>query len=319
MRSHSFKRKFGLLVRSVLSIALIGGLAYHIGTREIFVQINAIRWQTMTLVVIVLASNVLIVTPRWALILAALGHKIRSATLIGSVFLGFLLNQLLPTAVGGDVLRALRARELGVPLDLAVHSVLIDRAVGVLVSLVGAAALLPFAETSVRQSLDWIVGAVAAAAIIGFFVLWALCRLPTLPIPVNGGLQRGLVGLRRSAWTLVTTPGAGPPIFMLAILGQFLLVVAVWLFANELHIAVAPTDITIITFVSTLAAAIPISIAGWGVREGTLVFLFGLYGIPPDVSFALSILLGASLALASAPGALVLLAGYGSPPPAERR
>ena len=317
MRSGTFKGKLGLLVRLALSIILIGGLAYHIGSSEILAQIKAVRWQVMALIVMILASNVLIVTPRWMLILSALGHKVRSGSLIGSVCLGFLFNQLLPTAVGGDVLRAWRARQLGVPLDLAVHSVLIDRAAGVLVALLGAAVLLPFAEPSVGERLEWIIGAVTVVSLVGYLALWSLGRLRTLPIRVIGRLQQGLAGLSRSIRMLIAGPSAGLPIIMLAVANQLLPVAAIGLLANELHAVLAPLDITIIAFVSTLAAAIPISVAGWGVREGALVFLFGLYGVSPDIAFAVSILYGASLTLASAPGALLLLGGHASPPAAE--
>ena len=76
-----------------------------------------------------------------------------------------------------------------------------------------------------------------------------------------------------------------------------------------------------ISFGAMLAAAIPISLAGWGVREGALVFLFGLYGVPAGTAFAISILFGACLVIASAPGILVLIGGTGAPassrPPAE--
>jgi len=40
----------------------------------------------------------------------------------------------------------------------------------------------------------------------------------------------------------------------------------------------------------SLAIMLPLSFAGLGIREGTLVFLFGQYGVKPDVSMALSFL-----------------------------
>jgi hypothetical protein len=40
----------------------------------------------------------------------------------------------------------------------------------------------------------------------------------------------------------------------------------------------------------SLAIMLPLSFAGLGIREGTLVFLFAQYGIRPDISMALSLL-----------------------------
>jgi hypothetical protein len=93
----------------------------------------------------------------------------------------------------------------------------------------------------------------------------------------------------------------------LATLNQLLVVFSIWLLARGLNIALPVVDFTVAIFATTLASAIPISIAGWGVREGTLVFLFGAYNVAPDTAFAVSILFGACLTLASAPAALMLL------------
>ena len=101
-----WKGRFVPFVRAILSIGLVAALAYHIGSDEIVSQIRNISWQAFALATLVLATSVFLVTPRWAIILSVLGRRIAWSALIGSVFLGFLFNQLLPTAVGGDVLRA---------------------------------------------------------------------------------------------------------------------------------------------------------------------------------------------------------------------
>jgi uncharacterized membrane protein YbhN (UPF0104 family) len=105
-------------------------------------------------------------------------------------------------------------------------------------------------------------------------------------------------------------------IFALAALNQMLPVAAIWVLASGLNIPLAALDIALITFISTLAATIPISFAGWGIREGTLVYLLGLYGVSSDAAFALSVLYGLALTLSAAPGAFVLLRGRLRPPTA---
>ena len=82
-------------------------------------------------------------------------------------------------------------------------------------------------------------------------------------------------------------------------------------------ISLPALDLALITFISTLAATVPISIAGWGIREGALVYLFGLYGVRPETAFAVSILFGFALTLSSAPGALFILRAQPKPPSAE--
>jgi ABC-type Fe3+ transport system permease subunit len=65
-------------------------------------------------------------------------------------------------------------------------------------------------------------------------------------------------------------------------------------------------DITLVAFGAMLASAIPISVAGWGVREGALIVLFGAYGVAADKTFTISVLFGACMVVASLPGAFAL-------------
>ena len=60
-----------------------------------------------------------------------------------------------------------------------------------------------------------------------------------------------------------------------------------------------------------LVTVVPISIAGWGVREGAMVVAFGFIGVPASAAFAVSVLFGLTLAAASLPGSLIWwLSGY---------
>lgn len=60
-----------------------------------------------------------------------------------------------------------------------------------------------------------------------------------------------------------------------------------------------------------LIQTLPISVAGWGVREGAMVAFLALAGIDGDGALALSILYGLVLALTSLPGAIMWVASRG--------
>jgi len=52
---------------------------------------------------------------------------------------------------------------------------------------------------------------------------------------------------------------------------------------------------------------LPISVGGWGVREGSLIAAFALVGVPPEVALAASITFGIILLASSLPGGIVLI------------
>jgi len=58
-----------------------------------------------------------------------------------------------------------------------------------------------------------------------------------------------------------------------------------------------------------LAMAIPLSVAGWGVREGAAALVWLLAGLPPAEGVAISVVYGVVVLVSSLPGAAVLLAG----------
>ena len=64
-----------------------------------------------------------------------------------------------------------------------------------------------------------------------------------------------------------------------------------------------------------LAAALPISVAGWGVREAGMAFMLSIYGIPTSDAVLSSLLLGVYTLLFALPGsALWLIEKYEQKP-----
>lgn len=78
-------------------------------------------------------------------------------------------------------------------------------------------------------------------------------------------------------------------------------------YPNKVPLVFAHQALTGGTLRVNLLQALPISIAGWGVREGSFVAGFGLFGIPSKDALLLSILFGFILLLASAPGSVLWL------------
>ena len=58
-----------------------------------------------------------------------------------------------------------------------------------------------------------------------------------------------------------------------------------------------------------LAQAVPISLAGWGVREGGMIGLFTLLGADLTLVLSMSIIYGLILIITSLPGLAIYLSG----------
>ena len=63
----------------------------------------------------------------------------------------------------------------------------------------------------------------------------------------------------------------------------------VYILAQAFSIDIPYVTFVLIAIISTIAATLPISIGGLGVREGTLVLLLSAYGVQPETAFAISL------------------------------
>jgi hypothetical protein len=65
----------------------------------------------------------------------------------------------------------------------------------------------------------------------------------------------------------------------------------------------------------TLVTVLPISIAGWGLRESAMVVALGLIGVPAAAAFSLSILYGLVVMASGIPGGMIWLVTRRAPGP----
>jgi hypothetical protein len=86
-------------------------------------------------------------------------------------------------------------------------------------------------------------------------------------------------------------------------------IIAYAFLAQGLHIPVSFLDLVLLVPLISLISLIPISIAGWGLREMGAVWLFGLVGLSRADALALSITYGLSLMLSGIPGLYLFLKG----------
>lgn len=254
----------------------------------------------------------LVCTYRWNLIARRSFSHPSFARSLWAYLEGAFFNQALPSFVGGDAMRVVRWHENGVPTGIAALTVLLDRIFGAL----GAAALalcacLLLQDTQVEPYKIYLT-ALLALGVLGLgatalvLVRWArfrrlfsrIVRLRSL-LDVLAEWRPGFLGMA----TLVLT----------GVAGQVLAGIAVYLLALSLQIPVPASVLISITGIILLLSMIPISLAGWGVREAGFIALLVPLGVDGTAGFALGVAFGLSTLLGALPGGLSLLLGLALP------
>jgi len=225
------------------------------------------------------------------------------------VFVGVFFNELLPTGVGGDAVRAWRCSKLGIGLGTAIRSILLDRAWGYTVLVVLYIAILPGLLHVLPQARERVgVVAVLVAALAALLVLVSLDYLPRPLLRLR--VIAPLAELTREGRHQLMHPGRCAAVLGLSVLTIALAILAYKLIGDgigsRISLGVWAMVVPPVTFIQLL----PVSLAGWGVREAALVVALGSFGIPAEAALAISILMGLCLILTSLPGGLIWIAGW---------
>lgn len=249
---------------------------------------------------------------RWRLTAQRLGAPIRFGEALREYYVATFLNQVLPGGVMGDAARAWRHARLsrteamdGAPVGLAAwHAVLIERASGQLALLgVVLATLLvsPELQTASVRLFAPSAGDSNPSVLLALALLLAL-------VGMTLWRGRGHVARFRRA---VQAALLAREVFLRQLIASLLVLasyVGVYLCCMRMIGVDTPlaTAAPLVPWV-LLAMAIPLSIAGWGVREGAAALVWQAAGLDPAQGVAISIGYGVVILLSSLPGALMLL------------
>ncbi len=301
-------------------IAVTAGLLYlvfrDLSLAEITVLLRDFSVGPLVLAAaLIVAQAVLVVAWRWSRILSAIDRPIAARELWSPVVIGLFFNQVLPSTVGGDGMRMWFLTRMGRSVGLAVRSVLIDRILGLLalmaLSAGGALFLVPFVASPAPL---WGVAAVSlagtAAVIAAPTLLHLLGFLPIGFLKREIGVVAAEIALLRRSRRMVLG------MFGVSVAGHLLIALAVWAVAACLNLDLPLFAALAVLPAVLLAATLPVSIAGWGVREGAMVLGLGLIGVGAGPAALISVSFGLLQLGLGMLGGLVWLV-HGRPKPAD--
>jgi uncharacterized membrane protein YbhN (UPF0104 family) len=246
---------------------------------------------------------------RWHIVLAAETPSPGPWTLLKIVLVGLFFNQVLPSGVGGDAVRAWRCHQLGIGAAAAIRSLILDRISGYFVMIVLFAAGLPvllpsLADAQQRYGAVLLLGAASCGLLI-FFIMDYLPRAL-----LRFRLVSELAVLSRQGRRLCAEPGRLAALLGLAVATIGLTTLGFMLVADSLGVHLPFVSWIVIVPPVTLIQLVPISLAGWGLRELGFVVVLAGFGISGEAALVASLLIGLSLIAVGFPGGLLWVTGW---------
>jgi uncharacterized membrane protein YbhN (UPF0104 family) len=300
-------RTRGLLlfaIKVAISLALLYAAMRFVNFGALRERLNRLNYVWIAGTLILLWLQIALVSLRWQRIAEACGGRMSVGhatlyTLIGSLF-----SQVLPSTVGGDAARIwLLAKEAGT-WKSAIFSVLIDRLAGLIWLAILVLFCLPWSLALIQNPIGRttliLIGAAGAAAPIGLLVLSLLGRTSI----ARWKAVRHIADIAITAWTVLASARTGVAVAIISIAVHLISVLVLWFCSQAIGSSFTLLNSLFLIPPVLLIAAIPVSIAGWGLRESAMIAAFTYAGLPESDGLLVSVLFGASSFVIGASGGI---------------
>jgi uncharacterized membrane protein YbhN (UPF0104 family) len=289
----------GLVLRLLGSAVLLGVLvakAPDFDADELVPTWTAATGWWLTGAAILTLLGIVLSSMRWQAVLTVLGVHSHLGRLINHYLAGQFVSNVLPTTIGGDVLRVSRlSRENGQsPASFA--SVVLERMTGWLVlpilTYLGFVVNPGLTELGTGTAVAIALATSTLVVLIVVLVLVASRRFGSR-VTDREGWRRFAGAVHLGLDKLRSRPRAAAGVLAVGFAYQLVLVAAA-LFAAKavgMDAAVGPTAVLAYFPAVLIAQVLPVGISGLGIREGAFVLFLGPLGVADEQAVALGLLL----------------------------
>jgi uncharacterized membrane protein YbhN (UPF0104 family) len=296
-------RRIGLpLLRVAGGMAVLLLLWRQVGAAPFRDGLRAVTLPALAAGVVLTAAATLCAAWRWRVIAGSLDVGMPLSTAVGAYYRSQFLNSVLPGGVPGDVHRAVAHGRRAGALGRGIRAVSWERLSGQVVQGILTVIVLLVAPSPLRSSLPAVLAGVLAVALGATLIVWgaarrARSRPAAAARTIAGDVRHRL--LAREVWPQLTVASV--------------LVVAAHTttFVIAARIAGCPAPMGRLVALAMLvqtAMVIPLSVGGWGAREGAAAWLFAAAGLGAATGVTVTTVFAVLSLAAVLPGAGLLLA-----------
>jgi glycosyltransferase 2 family protein len=292
-------------VKIMISVALLYWAMRKVNLHDLASRINVASLGWIGMAIAVTFLQIFLGALRWGEISAECGAPLPAGRAMRFNLIGTFFNQTLPSSIGGDAMRLWLVARGGAGWRAATYSIFVDRAIGLIALAVIIVASLPWSYRLIGDQQGRIAllaidfGALAAGT--GFLVLGAL----PWPWLKRWWITRHLHACAVLANRVIFSAKRGPKVAVLSLLVHVLTVVIAWCVVQSIAAPVRFGQAFQLVPPVLLITMMPISIAGWGVREATMGLAFSYAGLMANEGINVSLLFGAVSFIVGAFGGMV--------------
>ena len=303
-KSLSFANSFKLWFRILVTISIFVIILRSIDMDQVWKTLRQARMDLLLAALLMQFISTSLSAYRWQLIMHNLNFGQSLSFYWRSYFKASFFNQGLPTSIGGDALKVLDVAGQGFRKRDALFGIMLDRVTGLAALMWLNLAAYLINPNLLPSPIYHLTLLLVIGSLVGFAVVSYLKHLPWFEAYPQLRIVKTISERLHQAFlnNRIMLIGSSLLIPVLAMLSIFMTGSALGLRYNLVtYFIIVPPAI--------LLTIIPVSLAGWGIREGTLVALFSLIGADKAIILAMSILYGLMQIIVSLPGFIIYLGG----------
>jgi uncharacterized protein (TIRG00374 family) len=305
--------KFSYLI-TIFKLVLTGAF-FWVATNKIDIKVVIDLFKTINFLLLFFAialggGQLILSSLRWFLVNKLIKLEISFNNILALTFIGQFFNQILPSSIGGDAVKILALSKSGFSLTKSTSSVFCDRFAGLLVLIL----TIIFALMLVPE--NWNLNVIDIKVFIYFLIAFIFMFIFTLKfcikyikkIFIQNKLLKLFLGIAYDLFSFFSSFKQTIKILFLSLIIQLITVYIFYILSLSIASTVSFANCFILIPVVMLVSMLPISFAGWGLREAALVIAFDYAGIDKSHAMAISILFGLLQIICAFPGLFLIAA-----------
>ena len=257
-------------IKILCSLMLISSLFYFIDLENINKIIVNFSYSNLFIVMILLFIQNFILSYRWLCFLKMLDIKMNLFMIIRIYWSGLFFNQLMPSSLGGDVVKVVIATKTGYSFASISTTIILERVIGLLTFCFISILSLMIIDLPEENKFKFIVLAIPTIVLISVIIILIFSGKIKKIIPfeiLRNLLDEILKGIKKMVYHKTNLA----KIFVTTTFSHMCMFVIIYLLFYSLNVEVSFFTILYVMPLVFIISSLPISIAGWGVREASMV------------------------------------------------
>ena len=277
-----------------------------IDVQELISKVKTLKIYDFLIILTILIFQLLILSYRWMLLLNILKLQVGFMNLLKILWSGMFFNQIMPSSFGGDVFRVLIAMKNNISGSTITSSIIMERIIGL--SMMSLLSVFPIFLINEKFSsgLKYIILVVPLLILLLNILLYFLND--AFKKILHFEVLKKIIFEIHNYWNnFFSNPKIFFKILFLTLIIHFCTFYIVYYLFRTFDYNINFLLIIYVMPIALIISSLPISVAGWGIRETVMVGSFLLFQIPSEISTAVGITFGIMLILFSLPGGFIFL------------